>query len=55
VIRAAGKARRVDLALLAWKAAVEDIGQKMCIDLLGALLAALIRCASNGKIDKYTM
>jgi pentatricopeptide repeat protein len=64
VIRAAGKAGRVDIALSSWKAAVEDIGQneekpgarkrKMSIDSLGALLAALVRCAGDDKIDKHT-
>jgi pentatricopeptide repeat protein len=64
MIRAAGKAGRIDLALSTWKSAVEDIGQNdaksgarkrnLSVKTLGALLAALVRGAGDEKIDRHT-
>ena len=64
MIRAAGKAGRVDLALSTWKMAVEDMGQdddksrvkrgKLGVTTLGSLIAALVRGAGDEKVDRYT-
>jgi pentatricopeptide repeat protein len=57
VVRAAGKAGRVDIALSTWKMALkqeEPRKWKPSTDSLGALVAAIVQSASDTNLDRHT-
>jgi pentatricopeptide repeat protein len=53
MIRAAGKAGRVDIALSTWQTAVKET-KNLSVDSLSAFLASLVRSAGDMKVDQHT-
>ena len=57
MIRAAGKARRSDVAMTTWRTALQTrktTRWKPSVDTFSALIAALMNCASDPDVDNHT-
>ena len=57
MIRAAGKARRSDVAMTTWRTALQSrraTRWKPSVDTFSALIAALMNCASDPDVDNHT-